>query len=119
MKLKMNATARDQWLKFLRSGEYTQDTKKLRTARGFCCLGVLCDVHSKATNTPWVETPTSAEYLGSAIKLPEAIVEDYFLRYGKWSDFYHFQENLTSFNDDAGWSFEEIANWIEVNTEPA
>lgn len=32
------------WVAALRSGEYPQDVGALRTAKGFCCLGVACEV---------------------------------------------------------------------------
>jgi hypothetical protein len=33
-----------RWADALRSGKYPQSTGSLRNARGWCCLGVLCDV---------------------------------------------------------------------------
>lgn len=45
----MNKKVKKLWLDALRSGEYAQAGGKLRTTEGFCCLGVLCDVHSKVT----------------------------------------------------------------------
>lgn len=33
-----------KWVAALRSGKYQQDSGRLRTEKGFCCLGVLCDV---------------------------------------------------------------------------
>jgi hypothetical protein len=33
----------------LRSGEYTKTTGALQNRRGYCCLGVMCDVFEKAT----------------------------------------------------------------------
>jgi hypothetical protein len=36
-----------QWVKALRSGEYKQGRSSLRNKDHFCCLGVLCDLHSK------------------------------------------------------------------------
>lgn len=43
----MNKDIKEKWIKALTSGEYKQTTGKLRTAEGFCCLGVLCDLYSK------------------------------------------------------------------------
>ena len=41
------------WLGALRSGEYQQTTDTLKTANGgYCCLGVLCHVASKAGMLP-------------------------------------------------------------------
>lgn len=43
----MNKEIKKRWLKALRSGEYKQGKKALKTKKGFCCLGVLCDIYSK------------------------------------------------------------------------
>lgn len=46
----MNWTAEQQrehrklWVEALRSGKYPQGQRKLRTADGFCCLGVACEI---------------------------------------------------------------------------
>lgn len=51
------------WLEALRGGEYKQGNGQLRTyykteygqeKENFCCLGVLADLFSKETGTPWV-----------------------------------------------------------------
>jgi hypothetical protein len=36
------------WIKALKSGKYEQATSQLRDGDAFCCLGVLCDLHSKS-----------------------------------------------------------------------
>lgn len=50
---KMNAEVKAKWLAALRSGEYKQTEGELKTETqefcGFCCLGVLSDIHSKET----------------------------------------------------------------------
>ena len=45
-------TLRKAWIKALRSGKYEQTKGGLRNRKGFCCLGVLCDVYDP---TKWVE----------------------------------------------------------------
>ena len=40
----MDAMLKARWCAALRSGEYKQDTGKLKTPEGWCCLGVLADV---------------------------------------------------------------------------
>lgn len=64
------------WLAALRSGEYEQGRRVLRREDTFCCLGVLCDLHSKVTgNGEWKEgiykTPTETE----DTLLPDTVVE--------------------------------------------
>lgn len=46
--LDMDPQVREAWVKALRSGEYPQATKYLHVeGKGFCCLGVLCDLAVK------------------------------------------------------------------------
>jgi hypothetical protein len=45
----MDQQVKKLWLEALRSGEYMQTTGELRNGAGFCCLGVLCDLHAKQT----------------------------------------------------------------------
>ena len=40
----LNITLARKWLDALRSSEYEQTTGLLRDDKGFCCLGVLCDI---------------------------------------------------------------------------
>ena len=51
----MNPQVKEKWVNALRSGEYSQCDGKLRSADGFCCLGVLCDLYSQEPFTKgWV-----------------------------------------------------------------
>lgn len=49
----MNKEIKAKWIQALRSGKYKQAIGSLRKPDGFCCLGVLCDLHSKETGNPW------------------------------------------------------------------
>jgi len=49
----MNPQIKQKWLNALRSGEYQQTQRHLRTEDGFCCLGVLCDLYVKENNVEW------------------------------------------------------------------
>lgn len=53
----MNPEIKAKWVAALRSGEYKQGTNRLKMADRFCCLGVLCDLHSKETGQQWVDMP--------------------------------------------------------------
>ena len=39
----------ERWVAALRSGEYEQSAGFLQTKEGYCCLGVLCDLHMRDT----------------------------------------------------------------------
>ena len=49
----MKPEIKQKWLDALRSGEYSQGTRHLYSGRGFCCLGVLCDIYAKEKNERW------------------------------------------------------------------
>lgn len=72
----MNAEIKKQWVEALRSGDYEQAESVLRDTSdegvSFCCLGVLCDLHSKATSTPWREGDV---YLGVDSLLPVPVAD--------------------------------------------
>ena len=51
--MNMRIDIRNQWTAALRSGKYSQIRGRLLRDGGFCCLGVLCDLHSIVTGTPW------------------------------------------------------------------
>lgn len=74
----MDEIIKARWVAALRSGEYKQATKIMRNGDSFCCLGVLCDLHSKETGTEWEtcygeeDIPTS-KYLGWSKILPTTV----------------------------------------------
>lgn len=52
----MNQEVKQQWINALRNGEYAQTQRTLKDVNGFCCLGVLCDLYTKATgNGKWTK----------------------------------------------------------------
>jgi len=48
--LKFTQEIKDQWLAVLKSGKYTQCTRKLETCGKHCCIGVLGDIHPDLHN---------------------------------------------------------------------
>ena len=44
----MNKRIKDRWIAALRSRKYKQCKGVLHDDNGYCCLGVLCDLHSKS-----------------------------------------------------------------------
>lgn len=49
----MKADIADAWIAALRSGEFKQTQMALNNGVAMCCLGVLCELHSRETGTPW------------------------------------------------------------------
>lgn len=114
--LRLTPKTKEAWLEALRSGDYEQDTGVLKTADGaYCCLGVLgmlvgveeerlqsCEHLSGVGRDdllgPWwpVDAP-STMFTADDPKTHTTI-----------------QRKLAAMNDK-GWSFDEIADWIEAN----
>jgi hypothetical protein len=121
------------WVDALRSGNYQQGARHLRSGDGYCCLEVLCDLHDQSKNGPgWAEeamarVPDSFfydkvlehlkrndwTYLGYDARLP--------LEVCKWAGIIPCGltdasvEIKLSQMSDGGASFDEIADFIEQN----
>lgn len=123
----MNPEIKAEWVAALRSGKYTQGKNVLRDEYdAFCCLGVLCDLHRRATNGgDWVDgvtTPSGdiecSAYEGATTYPPTVVAE--------WAGLDEIDNSnpavriddkcmgVADFND-RGWSFAAIAEAIEAN----
>lgn len=107
---RMDPQLKAQWLEALRSGKYVQTTGQLHNAKGFCCLGVLCNVvdpNAWDDGDEWVygegENTTR-----DMVELPAG-----FKMRAKLSG--SFEHKLVQMNDEQGMSFAEIADFIERN----
>lgn len=96
----MDAKLKADWVKALRSGEYRQARRTLRSGRGYCCLGVLCRVANIpiARNGQTVSASCGGDYAPIA-----TIVGG------------ESMNHLMTLNDNLGKSFPEIADYIEKN----
>lgn len=116
----MNPEVKKQWLEALRSGEYKQGKEYLRNGDQYCCLGVLCDLHSKETGTPWSEVLDHDEQnvfrYESSASIPQSKVIE-------WSGFdpnnvkikyKNMSYNIMFLNDSRGLSFSQLADLIEA-----
>lgn len=106
----MNPKVKEKWVEALRSGRYKQGYQQLRCEcvddATYCCLGVLCDLHSIETGTPWY----GVSYLKEIGVLPIEVVE--------WAGLSHHnpiagKSRLSSYNDNVRTGFNEIADLIE------
>lgn len=60
-----------KWVNALRSGNYKQGTKVLKTQDNkFCCLGVACDIYSKETGEGEWRLPSDESYQYEEFVLP-------------------------------------------------
>ena len=116
----MNEEIKAQWIKALRSGEYEQGKGLLRSFKDkYCCLGVLCDLYSKDTGVEWVKSwgGSIAMHLHNGTTPPKVDLWAGFVA----SDQYDHESNVGVYRilaeladlNDNGWTFEEIADYIE------
>lgn len=113
----MNKEIQQKWTTALRSGDYTQDSGKLRSRAGYCCLGVLCELAAQEDVIPAAHVEESDDmywYDGERQFLPYSVADwaglddiDPFVRV---DDVIH--DTLSSLNDE-GRTFGEIADIIE------
>lgn len=100
----------EQWIRALRSGEYTQGVCALRSAdNAYCCLGVLCDIRDASLWRPLQRLGWT--YLGYDGILTSSVLAEYGLTIES-------QRTLTRMNDGDGKSFAEIADYIESTILP-
>lgn len=111
----------EDWVKALKSGDYSQCKNRLRTDSGYCCLGVLCDIgQEKLRNlgfeVDWVKSPDDSTYYcfhwSDPLKEwsheePNFLPDPLILIIGDGR-----QDELSRLND-SGASFEQIADIVE------
>lgn len=107
----MNQEIKAQWTTALRSKEFEQGTNMLETEDGkFCCLGVLCVLATRAGIIQRVVNDGEVYYGDNNHYLPRSVIE--------WAGLSNPNPIVTvrgtlSYINDAGASFDEIADLIE------
>lgn len=110
----MNSEIKTKWLEALRSGKYDQGKGYLHSKNSYCCLGVLANLRDDIS---WIESSeetgvfcpytTEMEESDSCL-LPSEIVS--------WAGLNGTAcVALVNLNDTVGKTFNEIADYIEVN----
>lgn len=135
MEKKLPVEFKTKWVEALRSGEYQQTKEYLHSEGGYCCLGVACEL----TGTQWIpyisensgmrkkdkddhpifrtsvgdkahSYPTEADLppeVWQVLTLPlKDVLPDTLSTTVVFS-------HLANLNDGDGWTFDEIAKWIE------
>lgn len=114
----MNLTIAKLWKEALRSKKYDQSKGGLRNQEGFCCLGVLCDLHRKEHDTTWDRPGSNSKigYKGNLCYLPEEVM--------KWTGLKTTDGripadlvSLADANDKGDMNFSEIADLIDTYEE--
>lgn len=119
----MNKEWKDKWVAALRSGEYKQGIEALRytshapgnlfeDVKAYCCLGVLCDLVAK-------EYPDQFYWEDDIFhfKKDGRVYEESYVLPGAVIDIVGepsiFPQTLMSYNDNARYSFNKIADLLE------
>lgn len=132
--LKLPLEFKTPWLEKLRSGEFKQAKEFLHVGDGYCCLGVGCEVAGAEWETSGVNnglvvhcTEAGSRVMPMRDDFPEAVYAalvqatdapqvhtDMEFDNHNELDECAVMDALAAFND-AGASFADIADWIEVN----
>lgn len=120
----MNPDIKNLWLTALRSGDFRQGKRKLRSSNDdYCCLGVLCELAVQNNVIPAPQlSPNNDRYVydGSGGILPDSVKEwaeldsNSPMVTASTSGVYNVRNTLAYFNDDDV-PFTEIADIIERN----
>jgi hypothetical protein len=114
---KMKPKWKKLWIAALRSGKYGQTQGNLASPglKKMCCLGVLCDI---VAPYDWAGVSTKSTFVGKRKRvrrhrdtwaIPGQMVESKVMLSGI------LPAGSLSYMNDNGVSFDEIADWIEVN----
>lgn len=100
-----------KWVNALRSGKYSQTKGCLQDSKGYCCLGVACDVFIPKSKQVrdcflYLEGEEPGEQYFAPFWLKE-INDDFYRKTGQLFDLVHL-------NDKKRYSFDEIADIIEM-----
>ena len=110
---KIKPAIKELWLEALRSDKYPKDEGQLRSEKGYCCLGVLCDIVKDEIGRGWTDYLEEYSFMGETGDLPETL-RNYVV---EGSAFEGDFDPLINRNDGAGgttpFTFQQIANIIE------
>lgn len=109
-----------KWVKALRSGKYWQSRGSLKGFRGYCCLGVLCDISGLGS---WEKKDGNRVYIPGGDKGDYAILPEMVRKWAglKESDGTirlagaRSKTTLADMNDHERKNFQQIADVIEKN----
>lgn len=107
----MNPEIKTKWIAALRSGSYKQTTGVLRDSRGYCCLGVLCDV---VDPDKWVKASEVGDDFTQADINDERNQQLLPVRVMKATCLHRNEQLALSQMNDTGSSFTAIADHIEA-----
>ena len=105
---KIDPVFKEKWLTELRSGQYKQGKKLLRSLQDdYCCLGIACEI-VKPESGRHCDTKNAYEYENLYFSISDNMKK----QTGLTLDIEYI---LSSLNDYDNWTFPQIADWIEEN----
>ena len=111
-----------KWINALESGKYNQGRFALKYSNKketkYCCLGVACEIFKDELNLHEVTASGNSSFNNRAAHLPKEVMEHLNMigSAGEEKE-YDSQESLMYKNDDGGWNFSRIAQFIRENPE--
>ena len=108
-----------KWVAALRSGAYRQTQGELNDEKGFCCLGVACDLYEKETGEKLrradFDGTKSCFYFGTDLDSHEQVRAWLGLQEGNggFNEVIDGTCSLVGLNDNLGFTFEQLADVIE------
>jgi len=101
-----------KWCDALRSGKYKQGVKRLQTDKGYCCLGVAVDVFvPKGKQELYSDGTLKGHMPGHQSAAPGWLHDMPVMSRDRWDE---FAISLEKLNDDKGFTFDEIADVLEI-----
>lgn len=114
MKTLLTKRQKDKWVEALLSGDYAQTKHVMRGDKGYCCLGVFCDLNGikivKNNDTRNVKAYNYMHKKLGGAGIVKASNGTIISGDGKPAKY-----NKLSNMNDTGISFKEIAKWIKRN----
>lgn len=104
----------NKWIKALRSGKYSQSKGTLHNENGYCCLGVACSIL-----IPKRKREADGSYLYGNFPEDQDNSPEWLNRINnnfkaKTTTSVEYGQSLSFLNDELGYSFNEIADCLEL-----
>lgn len=101
-----------KWANALRSGKYSQTQRVLQDSKGYCCLGVACEIFIPKSKRILNNVGQLAGVIPSDQKKVPTWLKD--VEYHQLPIYMDDNIYLTELNDTYDFSFDEIADIIEL-----
>lgn len=113
--MRVNKKQVEKWVRALRSGKYKQTDSALQDSKGFCCLGVACDIliptKYKRIDSQGFLVGTFPPAQDGAPRWLKNVDRDFNSRFQ--GSFFE-SSALTFLNDSGNYTFDEIADLIQL-----